>query len=107
MSKDDRAVANSLKKVCDTKIQTTMIGALAAIEDALGELWNHGSKHRTSEQEEWYNIYTELRSRILDIGNTQKRNLEKDFEAVDVQIRMVTYNMQVKPRPRVNTEQDN
>jgi hypothetical protein len=69
-----------------------MIGALSAVEEILGELW------KTVEEQEMYNRYEELRSRILDTGNKQKRKMDEEFEHFDIKLRLFHYKMQVKPR---------
>ena len=65
-----------LKKDVKKKIETTMIGALASIEKYLGELWGHDLPDPTPEQTQLKEVYEELRSEILDKGNTQIRNHE-------------------------------
>lgn len=79
-----------LKKISVTKIKTTMIGALSAIEKRLGFLWGldedgKDSGHPLSPEEQHLkDIYDELRSEILDIGNNQIRNLSTEISQYDV-----------------------
>jgi len=104
MDRENREVANRLKLLSQKHVETTMIGALSAVEEILGELWNHKSKNKTEEEQGWYNRYEELRSRILDTGNKQKRKMEEEFEHFDIKLRLYRYQMQVKARPRGTNE---
>jgi len=62
------------------KVQTTMIGALSTLEEHFGFLWGfEQSEEMTPEQEHMKTIFEEARSKILDRGNTQIRNLESEF----------------------------
>lgn len=69
-----------LQKLCNTKIRTTMIGALDIIEGALKEYLDS----ETEGGKELKLIYDRMRQEILDKGNTQIRNLEKEFEQYEV-----------------------
>ena len=69
---------NAAKK----KIQTTMIGSLSSVEKYLGFLWD--SPNPSHEQQELQSLFEELRSEILDRGNTQMRNLENEFNYYDI-----------------------
>ncbi len=78
-----------LKKISVTKVKTTMIGALSAIEKHLGFLWGldeDGNEPRTlsPEEQQLKDVYEELRSEILDIGNQQIRNLSTELEQYEV-----------------------
>jgi hypothetical protein len=73
------------------KIQTTMIGSLSSVESHFGFLWE-GDK-LTPEQEQLKNIFENLRSEILDRGNTQIRNLEQEFSNYDITWKKYTINL--------------
>ena len=90
-----------LKKDIKKKIETTMIGALASIEKFLGFLWGHDDSEPTPEQERLKEIYEELRSEILDKGNTQIRNSEAEVESYDVTWNKYHYNIPVQNRDRL------
>ena len=81
-----------LKKDVKKKIETTMIGALATIEKYLGDLWGHD----LSEQVRLKEVYEDLRSEILDKGNTQIRNSEADIEDYDVTWNKYHYNIPIQ-----------
>jgi len=73
-----------LKKDVKKKIETTMIGALASVEKYFGSLWGGDTPNPTPEQARIKEVYEELRSEILDKGNTQIRNSESEIENYDV-----------------------
>lgn len=73
---------NKLYQVAKKKILTTMIGALDSIEKSFGFLWNN--EDPTSQQKQMRMIYDQIRSEILDKGNTQIRNLEAEFSNYDI-----------------------
>lgn len=78
---------NAAKK----KVQTTMIGSLSSVESHFGFLWE--SDNPTPEQKELRNIFEDLRSEILDRGNTQIRNLENEFQNYDINWKKYTINL--------------
>jgi len=89
---------DALFKSCKKKVQTTMIGALDAIEKQLGFLWGFdGQDVLTEEQKQLKEIYDEVRANILDRGNTQIRNLEAEFANYDVSRKMYQINIPVVP----------
>ena len=100
-SKDDLYKEKSkdrLTKNCKKKIQTTMIGALSSIEDHLGFLWGHKSDEALSEeQEKMRQLYEELRSEILDKGNTQMRNIDAELTQYDINWNRYQYQIPVNP----------
>jgi len=73
------------------KIQTTMIGSLSSIENHFGFLWE--GDNLTPEQTQLKNIFEDLRSEILDRGNTQIRNLEQEFLGYDITWKKYTINL--------------
>ena len=84
---------DKLLSVTKKKVQTTMIGAISTIENHLGFLWD--VENPTAEQKELRNIFEEMRSEILDRGNTQIRNLENEFSSYDVIFKNYTLNLPV------------
>jgi len=85
-----------LKKDVKKKIETTMIGALASVEKYLGALWGHDSPDPTPEQAKLKEIYEDLRSEILDKGNTQITNAESEIENYDVTWNKYHYNIPIQ-----------
>lgn len=64
------------------KIQTTMIGALARIENSFGFLWGQDkdpNEPLTAEEERFQDMWDYLRNDILNYGNKQIRLLKDDF----------------------------
>jgi len=78
-----------LTKIAIKKIQTTMIGALSALEEKFSDYLENDHEFRL--------IYNEVRQRILDNGNHQIRNLEKELEQYAVEWLRYQYTLPVKP----------
>lgn len=74
---------SKLYQVSKKKILTTMIGALDSVEKNFGFLWADG-ENMTPQQKQMKMIYDQIRSEILDKGNTQIRNLEAEFSNYDI-----------------------
>ena len=77
--------------VAKKKIQTTMIGSISTIENHFSFLWD--IENPTVEQRELRNIFEEVRSEILDRGNTQIRNLENEFGNYEITWKKYTMNL--------------
>jgi ribosomal 50S subunit-associated protein YjgA (DUF615 family) len=93
-----KMVAKSkLFEVSSKKIRTTMIGAIATIEENLGFLWGEGSE----DQAEFKQIFEKMRSEILDRGNNQIRNLEAEFSNYDIVRKTIHIVL-----PVINKDQD-
>lgn len=87
-----------LNKNCKKKVQTTMIGALSSIEEHFGFLWGHESDDPLSEEQEKMRLlYEELRSEVLDKGNTQIRNIDAELTQYDITWNRYQYQIPVKP----------
>lgn len=91
-----RASKERLLKICTTKIRTTMIGALESIEKRLSQYYNveEGQKP-TNEQLAIKRLYDEMRQEILDKGNHQIRNIEKEFEQYEIDWKRYTLTLPV------------
>lgn len=85
-----------LKKEIKKKIETTMIGALASVEKYFGHLWGHNSLEPTKEQAGLKELYEELRSEILDKGNSQIRNSDSEIETYEVVWNKYHLNIPIK-----------
>lgn len=70
------ASKESLYKSCEKSIKTTMIGAIAAIEDSLKE---------ELEGVEFQNKFSEIRQKILDNGNRQLRLLNLELNRYKIE----------------------
>lgn len=69
-----------LQRVLTTKMRTTFIGALSAVEQAFGELWGHNSNsQRDAKQEKWRQVWETCRGTILNNGNAQLRAVENEL----------------------------
>ena len=78
------------------KVQTTMIGSLSTVEKYFGFLWD--VENPTPEQNQLKDFFEDLRSEILDRGNTQIRNLENEFLNYDITWKKYTVNLPFKDR---------
>lgn len=77
-----------LTKIGQQKIKTTMIGALATIEEKLGYLWENDPEMQA--------VYDSIRSEILDKGNNQIRNFEVELTYYDIIWNQYTMVLPVK-----------
>ena len=73
------------------KVQTTMIGSLSTVEKYFGFLWD--VENPTPEQNQLKDFFEDLRSEILDRGNTQIRNLENEFLNYEVTWKKYNINL--------------
>lgn len=86
-----------LKKEVKKRIQTTMIGSLSSVEKFFGFLWGEGSDSElTKEQVRMREIFEEIRTEILDKGNTQIRNSDSEIENYDVVWNKYHINLPIK-----------
>lgn len=69
-----------LLDIASKKIKTTMIGSLDTIEKKLGFLRDGESEYA----EEFKELFNQIRSEILDRGNSQIRNLEAEFSQYEI-----------------------
>ena len=96
-----------LFKIASKKIKTTMIGALSTLEENLGFLWGHESDEDISpEQQHMKTIFEQVRSDILDKGNTQIRNLEAEFNYYDITLLRFQVDLPVKPVEEPDKEEN-
>jgi hypothetical protein len=76
-----------LQKIVETKINTTMIGSISAIEQKFGKLWGQGkpASQLTDQELEMLALKDELRTEILNLGNNQKRAAVAEINQYDVE----------------------
>jgi len=83
-----------LSKIIKKKIETTMIGALSALEESFGFLWsNEDGSPLTEEQTIMKELYQGVRSSILDKGNNQSRNV--DAELAQYKVEWLKYTIEM------------
>lgn len=95
------------KRLCnitETKMKTTFIGAISSIEKLFGFLWGSDleASERTREQKEFYELWQELRTEILNNGNNQLRALLNEIANHIVQWNRYTATFTI-----TNRNQDN
>lgn len=70
-----------LKQNAETRIRTTMIGSISAVEEIFGFLWGQGKQSALTDQESIMDqLRDELRTAILNLGNGQIRASRLDFD---------------------------
>ena len=66
-----------LKKMLETHFRTVFVGAVCHIEDELGSLWGESEdfdeSKLTEEQKIWYEKFLNLRDKIFNQGNREKK----------------------------------
>jgi predicted hydrocarbon binding protein len=67
-------------------IQTTMIGAISAIETRIGHLWGYGKQESELTEDELaaLQIWKEIRKAILDNGNNQGRKVQDTLKEYSI-----------------------
>ena len=80
---------NELKRRMQSRVRTTMIAALAAIENSeIGKLWGQHKMNKngvykqdpTEEEEDWLDVWADVRTIILDKGQDQIKKLNSDIQ---------------------------
>jgi hypothetical protein len=63
------------------KFNTTTIGSLSIFEESFGFLWGHGIPHNelTDEERHWRTMWSEARTKILDLGNSNLRGSQSEI----------------------------
>ncbi len=76
-----------LAKNIETKINTTMIGALDAVERHFGSVWGEGKpiSERTPKEVAMLAVKDQLRTEILNNGNNQKRAALAEINQYEVE----------------------
>ncbi len=96
-NKEDLGAKNQLSQSVQQKINTTMIGALASIEEIFGYLWRDGDPQNEQERA-LYAMFQEVRNNILDKGNRQKRLSAEDLDNYSITRNRYRFDFVVKPR---------
>lgn len=83
-AKTERFAEDSKKrfdKILSTKVNTVMIGAIAAFEESFGFLWGKGKEQEdfTKEELEFYELWQNVRNKVLNNGNNQLRALKNEL----------------------------
>lgn len=100
-----------LNKIATTKVKTTMIGALSIIEKHFGFLWGLDENGKDTGRElspaerHMKDLYEEVvRSEILDLGNSQIRNMTAEIQQYNVEWKRYHLQLPVKPEGPKNNE---
>jgi hypothetical protein len=89
-----------LQRAVETKINTTMIGAIAAVEAKFGNLWGQGkpASELTDRELEMLALKDELRTEILNNGNNQKRAATAEINQYDIEWKRHHMELHVQDR---------
>lgn len=103
-----------LQSYMEKRLQTTMIGAIARMEENFGFLWGQDQENITLKEEKFLDIWELTRHQILNYGNNQLRNIQDDFDNFLGKKKFIQekyrYNFPVKPRndnPKRNDNYEN
>ena len=77
-----KRLINNLTK----KFNTTTIGSLSVFEDSFGFLWGHGIEYSelTKEERKWRRIWSDARTDILDLGNSNLRGAQNEVASYTI-----------------------
>ena len=88
---DERILNSSKKKLTDAivkRIRTTMIGAIAELERSeFGKIFGFGKTKLTEEERKWKMIWDEVRTNILNQGNNQLRECQREIEQYETRFK--------------------
>lgn len=72
---------NKFGRNVQIKLETCFIGDLHKFEQEFGQLWGHGKEYSklTDVEKKWRQKWNECRTRILDHGNKQIRDMYRDL----------------------------
>ncbi len=86
MDKKKQYQRDKLQLELAAKMKTIMIGAISSIEERFGILWAFGQKRPlTRSEQEFSDLFQELRKDVLDKGNTQIRNTKQLLEQYNIE----------------------
>ena len=95
-----------LGKIVQTKVKTTMIGALSEFESAFGSLWGHGlpEDQLTVDQKLWRTHWEDTRKAVLDKGNHQIRAIAQEIDQYSISWNRYSITLPViQPQAKGNT----
>jgi succinate dehydrogenase/fumarate reductase flavoprotein subunit len=83
--KEEKYLEDSKKRlnnICEKKIKTAFIGAIAAFEEYFGKLWgiNKELKELSKDEQKYNKLWEQVRIKILNNGNNQLRALKNELE---------------------------
>ncbi len=89
-----KRLLNNLTK----KFNTTTIGSLAIFEEDFGFLWGHGLQYKDldEDQREWRKVWSTVRTKILDLGNSNLRAAQNEVDQYSLSWNRYVTNFYVK-----------
>lgn len=97
-----------LIKILEKKLKTSFIGALSQFEEFFGRaLWGHGKddEDRTQDEKEFYEMWQQCRTNILNNGNNQIRAIENELQQYEVSWQRYQ-NRLIVPQPQPCTKEN-
>ncbi len=75
-----------LKRISSKKFKTCFISAISEFEEVFGKLWGHGLPDEKLSETQRVNreLWGQIRTNILNKGNTQLRAMEAEIELHDI-----------------------
>lgn len=90
---------DNLFNSCQKNLTTVMIGALCAVEEELGFLWNFDKTQEPTElHDQFKEIWDKVRNRILTNGNEQIANAQVEFTNYEISKKRYQINLPVGKR---------
>jgi hypothetical protein len=90
--------AQRLSNIGVKKIKTSMVGCVAEMEEAFGELWGRNKKpeERTEEEKRWYELFQIARKNMLNLGNNQIRAFQNEINEYIITWKRYNYILPIK-----------
>lgn len=87
-----------LERIILTKLKTSFIGAISAVENRMGHLWgiDRETFELTDNQKKWNAVWEELRKTILNNGNNQIRAIQNELCQYSVKWNRYKYDLNVQ-----------
>jgi len=85
----------TLMKTVETNIKTAFIGAISSFENTFGYLWGHGEMKLTEKQQQFRELWAQVRKEVFDKGNDQIKLAKRELSRYEVE--RTTCVLEVKP----------
>lgn len=110
IANEERAANHSrsqLTRHIETKMKTTMIGALAKFEENFGSLWGHGldDSELTDVQRQYKELWNLTRTEILNNGNNQLRAAKDEINCYTVKFNKFETEFIIKDSQELTTDE--
>lgn len=79
-TKDKKVARENVRKFCETRVRTTMIGSIQSLEEGIEKL----SEDQSVPKSKLMEFFNDVRNSILDKGNFQLRMISNELEKYDI-----------------------